>query len=62
MAFESGTVPEDWKDEVCTFSKVKSSKGGCKNYRGISLLSVDGKVYDRILINRVKRITQKPRS
>ena len=27
----------------------------CSNFRGISLLSVVGKVYGRVLINRIRR-------
>ena len=30
----------------------------CRNFRGISLLSVVGKVYGRILINRIKHKTE----
>ena len=30
----------------------------CKNYRGISLLSVVGKIYARILVDRVRKMTE----
>ena len=30
----------------------------CGNYRGISLLSVVGKVYGRVLINRIRDRTE----
>lgn len=32
-------------------------KGGCKNYRNISLLNVVGKVHEKILMERVRMIT-----
>ena len=37
--------------------KGKGSQQECKNYRGISLLSVVGKLYAKVLINRVIRVT-----
>ena len=46
MAFESGVVPEDWKSAVIIPQyKGKGERTECKTYRGISLLSVDGKIY-----------------
>ena len=41
-------MPEDWK------SAVIGERTGCKNYRGISLLSVVGKMYAGILVDRVR--------
>lgn len=58
MMFESGTVPEDWKGVVIiSLYKVRGDKGECKNCRGISLLDAVIKLYDRILIDRVQKIT-----
>ena len=46
MAFKSGVVPEDWKSTVIVpLYKDKGKRTECKNYRGISLLSMVGKVY-----------------
>ena len=57
--FESGIVPNDWKNAVIVpLYKGKGEKGECKNYRGISLLSVVGKVYASILAERVRKITE----
>ena len=39
----------------CTRVKERNE---CKNYRGISLLSVVGKIYAGILIERVRRVTR----
>ena len=59
MAFKSGFVPEDWKSAVITpLYKGKGERTECKNYRGISLLSVVGKIYEGILIDRVRRVAE----
>ena len=45
MAFERGVVPEDWRYAVIVpVYKDKEERTECKNYRGISLLSVVGKM------------------
>ena len=38
--------------------KGKGDVHECSNFRGISLLSVVGKVYGRILINRIRDKTE----
>lgn len=58
MAFESRTVPKDWKFVVIVFlDKVKDNQGKCKNYKGMNLLSIVGKVYNKIPTDRVQNIT-----
>ena len=58
-AFEEGVVPMDWRRAVIVpLYKGKGEKGNCRNYRGISLLSVVGKVYAGILVDRVRRVTE----
>ena len=37
--------------------KSKGERSVCKNYKGISLLSMIGKIYAGILVDRVHRIT-----
>lgn len=50
IKFESGIVPDDWMDAVIVpLYKGNNDKGECKNYREISLLSVFGKVYGKIM-------------
>ena len=45
----------DWKlAEVVPFYKNKGKRSECGNYRGISLLSVLGKVFASIILNRCK--------
>src|SRR6201990_1373940 len=54
LCLASGVVPQDWQDAcVVPLYKGKGDKFECGSYRGISLLSVVGKVYGRILLNRV---------
>ena len=49
VAFESGGVLGDWRSVVIApLYKGKGEKTECKNYRGISLLSVVGKIYAEI--------------
>ena len=46
MAFESDVVLEDWRSAVIVpLYKGKGERTECKNYRGISLLSMVGKIY-----------------
>ena len=58
MAFESGVVPRDWRSAVnVPLYKGKGERTECKNYSGISLLSMVGKIYAGILVDRVHRVT-----
>ena len=55
MAFESGVVSEDWRSAVIVpLYKGKGEKNKCKNYRGISLLSMVGKIYAGILVDGIQ--------
>ena len=48
-------LPQDWKlAEVVPLYKNKGKRSECGNYRGISLLSVLGKVFASINLNRCK--------
>ena len=48
MAFESTVVPIDWRSAVIvSLFKGKGVRNECKNYRGIGLLSVVGKIDTR---------------
>ena len=54
-------VPVDWVI-ACMVPLCKGNGKGvvheCGNFRGISLLSVVGKVYGRVLINRIRAKTE----
>ena len=59
LAWEEGRVPEDWKSGIIVpLYKGKGERDVCGNHRGICLLSVIGKIYGRILIDRVRYITE----
>ena len=50
--FESGVLSEDWRSAVIVpLYKGKGEGNECKKYRGITVLSVVGKIYAGILID-----------
>ena len=57
MVWRTGAVPEDWQRAIIVPIHKKSSRRKCGNYRGSSLLSIPGKVFARILSDRVKQLT-----
>ncbi len=58
LAYKEGRVPQDWsKAVIVPIYKGKVDKTECINYRGISLLSIPGKVYGKIIIRRMQEIT-----
>ncbi len=53
-------MPEDWRKAIVVpLYKGKGNREECNNYRGISLHSVSGKIYGRILNERMMTITDK---
>ncbi|KAK3512631.1 hypothetical protein QTP70_018762 [Hemibagrus guttatus] len=54
IAWWSGTVPLDWATGVVVPLFKKGDRRVCSNYRGITLLSLPGKVYSRVLERRVR--------
>ncbi|VDL95520.1 unnamed protein product [Schistocephalus solidus] len=49
-----GKVPQDFKDAtILHLYKRKGNWKLCDNYRGISLLNIAGKIFARILLNRL---------
>ena len=56
---EYGVVQEDWKAAcIVPEYKGKGDRRACANYRGISILSIQGKIYGRVLIRRVIESTK----
>jgi len=48
-------VPGEWHQGIIIpLYKGKGSKSECSNYRGITLLSVSGKVFAHIILARIK--------
>ncbi|KAK3510349.1 hypothetical protein QTP70_004936 [Hemibagrus guttatus] len=58
IAWRSGTVPLDWVTGVVVPLFKKGDWRVCSNYRGITLLSLPGKVYSRILERRVRPLVE----
>nr|VZI29249.1 unnamed protein product [Spirometra erinaceieuropaei] len=52
--WRQGEVPQDFKDAtIVHLYKRKGNRQVCDNHRGISLLNIAGKIYARILLNRL---------
>ncbi|MGL5901241.1 MAG: reverse transcriptase domain-containing protein [Cetobacterium sp.] len=52
--WEEEQVPAEWKEGYLIKIPKKGDLSKCTNYRGITLLSVPGKVFNRVLLNRMK--------
>jgi len=53
--WESEKVPTEWHQGIIVpIYKGKGSRSDCKNYRGITLLSVPSKVFAHVLLARIK--------
>jgi hypothetical protein len=52
--WEKEEIPKDWREGVVIKLPKKGDLRECTNYRGIMLLSVPGKVLNRILLERMK--------
>ncbi|VDO31991.1 unnamed protein product [Schistosoma margrebowiei] len=48
--WEEEQVPMDWKERHLVKILKKGDLSKCKNYRGITLLSIPGKVFNRVLL------------
>ena len=53
VAWKTGRVPLDWQTGVVVPIFKKGDQRECCNYRGITLLSLPGKVYARVLHSRL---------
>ncbi|XP_047498459.1 uncharacterized protein LOC125045298 [Penaeus chinensis] len=52
--WEKGYIPQDMRDaNIVTLYKNKGDKSDCNNYRGISLLSIVGKVFAQVTLARL---------
>nr|KAG5698578.1 hypothetical protein BaRGS_027089 [Batillaria attramentaria] len=52
--WEKEEVPAQWKEGIVIKLPKKGDHRDCSNYRGIMLLSVPGKVLNRILLERMR--------
>ncbi|BHF59700.1 hypothetical protein SprV_0100266100 [Sparganum proliferum] len=54
--WRQGEVPQDFKDAtIVHLHKRKGNRQLCDNHRGISLLNIAGKIFARILLNRLNK-------
>ena len=55
QCWKEGEVPQDMRDsKITTLYKNKGDRSDCNNYRGISLLSIVGKVFARVILARLQ--------
>ena len=52
--WEKEEIPAEWKEGYLIKIPKKGDLSRCDNYRGITLLSVPGKVLNRIILQRMK--------
>ncbi|XP_065557829.1 uncharacterized protein LOC136025771 [Artemia franciscana] len=58
--WQTEIIPEDWrKGVIITLWKRIGSRSDCSNYRGITLLSVPGKLFLMVLLDRYRSIIRK---
>ena len=59
QCWQEGAVPQDTRDsKISTLYKNKGDRNDCNNYRGISLLSIVGKVLARVILMRLQKLAE----
>ena len=52
-------MPDDFRDAlIVSLYKKKGGKSNCRNYGGISFLSVAGKIFSRVILNRLITVSE----
>ena len=51
--FNNGTFPKSWNESIVTLIHKKGSKYDPNNYRGISITSNLGKLFNKVIYNRL---------
>ncbi|KAI8512327.1 hypothetical protein Bbelb_089660 [Branchiostoma belcheri] len=60
QCWEEGAVPQDMRNaSIITLYKNKGDRSDCNNYRGISLLSIVGKAFARVVLNRLQKLAER---
>eukprot|EP00795_Rhopilema_esculentum_P016084 gene16084-7436_t len=59
QCWEKECVPQEWKKGAIVKLPKKGSLNDCNNWRGITLLSIPGKVFCIVMLNRLKRAVDK---
>ena len=60
QCWEEGSVPQDMRyANIIMLYKNKGDRSDCNNYRGISLLSIVGKTFARVMLNRLQTLAER---
>ena len=60
LCWREGKVPQDMRNaKIITLYKNKGDRSDCNNYRGISLLSIVGKVFARVVLVRLQVLAER---
>ena len=59
MIFEKGEVPNDFRKTLIKPLYKKGDKSECRNYRGISLVSVGSKLLSNMILFRLRDVVDK---
>ncbi|PIK57595.1 hypothetical protein BSL78_05503 [Apostichopus japonicus] len=60
LCWKEGEGPQDMRDaRIVTLFKKKGDRSDCNNYRGISLLSIVGKLFARVALNRLQTLSDR---
>ena len=54
--WEEESIPSEWKEGYLVKLPKKGDLSNCANYRGITLLSTPGKIFYRIILDRMKDV------
>lgn len=58
--WEAGEVPQDMRDaNIVTLYKGKGDRGDCNSYCGISLLSIVGKLFSRVILYKLQQLANR---
>jgi sorting nexin-29 len=58
MCLALGEVPSEFKDVIVAVLFKKGDKMMCDNYRGLSLINHDGKLFERLIMDRIVEFTE----
>ena len=60
LCWSEGAVPQDMRDaNIVTLYKNKGDRSDCNSYRGISLLSIVGKLFARVALKRLQVLAER---
>ena len=59
QSWQEGAAPQNMRDaKIITLFKNKGERSDCNNYRGISFLSVIGKVFAKVILIRLQKLAE----